>query len=267
VTEQLTLLPSERPAATVRHVPVGALYAVATRSPGRELVASVAALGVLQPLIAVPMDTSTRYRVLDGRRRLAAALEAGLETVPVAIYGGVGEALEHVIHLASHALRSANPIGEYDAICALLGAGATEKEIARDTGMPLGTVRARMKLKALNPDLEQAFRQGKIGVAVAEQVCRLPAQSQASLVTVLGETGKITDRDVHKAKEARTQTAMATLSFDQMVRATQSDTGPVEESLAPAERLCVEIDCAIVGGATDRARALVAELRGLVREK
>jgi hypothetical protein len=57
--------------------------------PGAALTKSIAAHGVLQPLLVTKQDT--RYKLIAGRRRLAAAIAAGLTSVPCLVHD-LGEA-------------------------------------------------------------------------------------------------------------------------------------------------------------------------------
>jgi ParB/Sulfiredoxin domain len=52
--------------------------------PGEALTKSIAAHGVLQPLLVTKQDT--RYKLIAGRRRLAAAIAAGLTSVPCLVH-------------------------------------------------------------------------------------------------------------------------------------------------------------------------------------
>jgi hypothetical protein len=53
-------------------------------SPGDALIKSIAAHGVLQPLLVAKQDD--RYKMIAGRRRLAAAIAAGLTSVPCLVH-------------------------------------------------------------------------------------------------------------------------------------------------------------------------------------
>jgi hypothetical protein len=72
----------------VRLVPVDQLEQVEPiedqASPGDALTKSVAAHGVLQPLLVTKQDS--RYKLIAGRRRLAAAVAAGLTSVPCLVH-------------------------------------------------------------------------------------------------------------------------------------------------------------------------------------
>ena len=50
-----------------------------------ELARDIALRGILQPIVARPVEEAGRYRVLFGAKRLRAARKAGLRVVPVVI--------------------------------------------------------------------------------------------------------------------------------------------------------------------------------------
>jgi hypothetical protein len=69
----------------VRLVPVDQIEPIEDQTPpGDALTKSIAAHGVLQPLLVTKLDS--RYRVIAGRRRLAAAIAAGLTAVPCLVH-------------------------------------------------------------------------------------------------------------------------------------------------------------------------------------
>lgn len=70
-------------------VPVSALVPSARNprmntKPDPALVASVRALGIIEPIVVRPLPDGT-YEILAGERRYRAALEAGLSEVPVVV--------------------------------------------------------------------------------------------------------------------------------------------------------------------------------------
>ena len=132
-----------------------------------ELQASIAALGLLENLIAradePDADGAERFAVVAGGRRLA-ALKALAENgtlhadhpVPckIAPNGNAGELslAENVVRIAMH------PADQVVAFAALAGAGVTVAAIAARFGVSERTVEQRLRLGNAAPELLDAYR-------------------------------------------------------------------------------------------------------------
>jgi len=176
------------------------------------LIASVRKLGVRIP-IACRRLPSGRLTVIDGRRRIAAAVAAERPDVPAVIYqvtatGGAA------ITLAANYHRSANAVAELQAMEALLGTGASEKDLARELGIAIAAVRRRLKLRRLLPALRQALEDGRLALAVAERASNLDKKRQQKLVEVgnwdhegkpIAPPRRITAADVRELTAAKTR--------------------------------------------------------------
>jgi hypothetical protein len=100
-----------------------------------EFVASIAANGVLVPLRITP-DPDGRYRVIDGHRRLAAAVKTGLAEVPADLAGDRegDEPGQYLDMWTAHRHRSPlTQFEEADALFAAHEAGATKARIHRSS--------------------------------------------------------------------------------------------------------------------------------------
>jgi ParB-like chromosome segregation protein Spo0J len=188
--------------------------------PSRQLIESVARLGQLQPVV-VDGSTRTRYRLIDGRRRVRAIellAEEGDERAPgtidaVIVSGGdrYGDPARAVIGLALHGVRTSSPVAELQAIEVILALGGDQgevvKRITRETGMSAQTIRRRLKLRRLSPALRAAFERGAITGSVAEAAARLSAQQQADLEQALHGGRRVTLGAVRDLARARTSEA------------------------------------------------------------
>ena len=128
-----------------------------------EFVASIAANGVLVALRITPDDDG--YRVIDGGRRLAAALKAGVAEVPfdlVAERAGdeAGQYLDMII-----TNRHRNPLTvleEADALFAAKQAGATRTRLRKTTGMNPAAVNVALAAARLTVETrDQAEQAGE----------------------------------------------------------------------------------------------------------
>ena len=116
-----------------------------------ELASSIRSQGIKQPLLVTPngemdFDGHEQYRVVIGHRRLAAARQSGLSTVP-AIVEEMDARREREIMLVENTQRSdLTPIEEADGYQGLLDLGVGVKEMAEKTGRSDRFVRRRLKI-------------------------------------------------------------------------------------------------------------------------
>ena len=116
-----------------------------------ELASSIRSQGIKQPLLVTPTGETDifghkQYRVVIGHRRLAAARQAGLSTVP-AIVEEMDARREREIMLVENTQRSdLTPIEEADGYQGLLDLGVRVKEMAEKTGRSDRFVRRRLKI-------------------------------------------------------------------------------------------------------------------------
>lgn len=177
--------------------------------PPRGLVESIARFGVIEPVVLSdhPRDPAG-YRIIGGRRRIAAARMADLKMVPARILRDPDALTEATIGITLNELRTDNPAADLSAIEQLMSAGHGEGEIARATGMPVSRVRRRLKLQRLVPQLRQAFAAGAIRANVAESASALPAPAQERLAAQLEESGRLSITDISQERLARRAAAV-----------------------------------------------------------
>jgi ParB family chromosome partitioning protein len=124
-----------------------------------EFLASIEANGVLVPL-RITSDTDGGYRVIDGHRRLAAAVRAGLAEVPADLAGDrAGDEPGQFLDMWT-AHRHRNPLAsieEADALFAAREAGATRARIRKATGLKPAGVAAALAAAKLSPDTRSAL--------------------------------------------------------------------------------------------------------------
>jgi len=186
-------------------------------APSRQLVASVRRYGVVTPVILVDTGDGQGKQLVDGRRRVLAAKDAGLTHVEAVTYSFNREDARgfpaELLTLTLNELRRPNPVAEAEAIRRLLDRGAPLRDICRATGMSPARVKQRMRLLNLAAPLAQALSQGEITVGTAEAAAKLSSTEQRALADRLAERGKLTLEDVAEARSARRQSAQAALSL------------------------------------------------------
>ena len=118
-----------------------------------ELSASIASQGVQQPLVVTPADKQGRHTIIMGHRRYAAAIKAGLDTLPC-IVRQAGQQEQAELMLVENVQRAGlTPIEEAKGYARLLDLGESEDQMAKATGRSRTTVRRRLKAASLAPGL------------------------------------------------------------------------------------------------------------------
>ena len=155
------------PARLLRRSPSNARTMSGDTQAFRELKASIGAHDVLQSLLVREQD-GEGFEVIAGGRRLEAVNElisegrfdAGHE-VPCVVEQSPGNDIESSLN--ENAMREPmHPADEYAAFRALADAGETAEGIAERTGYSVRTVRRRMRLGDVAPELVKLYRDGKI---------------------------------------------------------------------------------------------------------
>ncbi|GAA0402684.1 hypothetical protein GCM10009530_63310 [Microbispora corallina] len=139
-----------------------------------ELTASIRAHGLLQPLTVRPHPkVAGAYELLAGHRRHAAALDAGLDTVPVVIRPEVDDATAIEVMLVENVQRrDLNPMEKAEALGKLKGRGYTNALISSRTGIPDSTVSYLLALLELDEAGRQKVRTGEITAVEAVAAVR-----------------------------------------------------------------------------------------------
>lgn len=226
MSAQLQLLPDAPPSQALERITLDRLEGFEHANPSRELREQLAALGLLQPIIAVPVPDG-RYRIVDGRRRAKAIEQLAGEgrwvappTVDTLVLGGASATRRGVgagLTLAMHASRSASLASELAAIEAILSTAGeqdqalTVKEIAAQTGMSVQTVRRRLRLRSLSGELRRALDHGEITATIAEAAARLSAGQQAELERRLAAGERLTLAAIREVAREQVHAATAEL--------------------------------------------------------
>ena len=150
-----------------------------------DMVASVAAAGVLTPVAVAPLPGSTAlaedaaYVLIGGHRRFDAATKAGLATVPAVIRDDLtteAEQLEAMLVENLHRV-DLSPVEEAHAYEQLQLFGMNAAAIAKATGRNAKTVKARLALVALPEQAQQRLHDGQLTL---EQAATLVEFQQAA---------------------------------------------------------------------------------------
>lgn len=156
-----------------------------------ELAESIKAIGIQQPLKARPIpDTGThdqhRYELVFGHRRLRAAIQAGLEYVPVMIEEMSDEDVR-ITQLSENLQREdVNPIEEAEALRELnMAHRVSVEQLVADTGKSKSHIYATMRLVRLADDVKAAVMDGTIGREIAVLIATLPTALHAQALKLV----------------------------------------------------------------------------------
>lgn len=132
-----------------------------------DLIASIRALGVIQPLLVRP--NCQGFEVVAGQRRLKAcqalAAEGGtdLGPIPCAVMDEGDDAKAIEASLAENAARlPMDELDQYEAFAALVAQGKTSEEIANSFGVGERLVKQRLAIAGLHKPILNAYRKEEI---------------------------------------------------------------------------------------------------------
>jgi ParB family chromosome partitioning protein len=127
-----------------------------------DLAASIASVGVLQPLLVTAVDDDDRYRIVCGERRWAAAVRAGLESVPC-IVCVLTEIQRHEAMLIENLQRSnLSKMDEAQAYARLMDLGLSQRDIASRVGRSQAHISRRMRLLTLPVETRTLVDDGEL---------------------------------------------------------------------------------------------------------
>lgn len=150
-----------------------------------DLVASIRAHGLLQPLIGRSRGEDLMIEIIDGGRRLRALQtmrEAGdaIDEIPVMLRDDGDATQAYELSLAANVMRkNLHPVVEFEAFAALADQGRAIEDIAAHFGVEDRAVRQRLALGRLHPDIRNAWREGRISGAAAQAFTIADPQAQA----------------------------------------------------------------------------------------
>ena len=168
-------------------IPISQIVGYENAKPKKTLVKSIQDQGFLVefPVILTREDGGI-YRLLDGRRRTAAAKAVGLESV-LAEISEAGVALT----ILAHATRSENPVAELKAYQELQRQGLSQEDIARAGYATLQRIRKVAKLNRLVPEIAGRVEKGEIAPGVAFKIARMAPEVQHQLALEQEITGPL----------------------------------------------------------------------------
>ena len=127
----------------------------------KELSASIRGVGILQPLVVRP--TEGGFEIIAGERRLRAAKEAGLESVPVLIRQAEESESMELALVENLQRENLNPLETAAAYQALVdGFGLSREQLALRMGKSRAAVTNTLRLAQLPASIQELLRDGKL---------------------------------------------------------------------------------------------------------
>lgn len=170
--------------------------------PMEDLVASIRAHGILQPLII--RRAGSEYELIAGERRLRAARAIGLATVPARILDcDDATALEWAL-VENLQRENLNPIEEAEGYRELQNQfKLTQEQVAEKVGKPRATVANALRILALPADARELVEQGRLSAGHAKVLVSAPAPMQSPLARQCAMEGwSVRDLERHAAKRS-----------------------------------------------------------------
>ncbi len=171
----------------------------------RELADSIAAQGVVQPVVVRPAREPGRYELIAGERRWRAAQLAGLQEIP-AVIREVDDQAAMAMGLIENIQRDdLNPLEEAQALHRLLKEfGLTHQQIAQAVGKSRTTVTNLMRLLDLNADVKALVEAGRLEMGHARALLALEGAMQSQVAEKVVKKGlsvRETEALVRRCKE------------------------------------------------------------------
>lgn len=141
-----------------------------------ELVASIRSVGILQPLVVVRQQGPPRFMIVCGERRWAAALEAGLQLVPIVVRQLSEQERVEAMLIENLQRSNFSRLEEARAFQHLLGMGLTQVEVARRVGKSQSYVCRRLLLLGLPEQVRERVERGEVPVEQALGYQSAPAE-------------------------------------------------------------------------------------------
>ncbi len=170
-----------------------------------ELAESLKTLGQLQPILVTKIaDTTPRYKMIAGHRRLAAARLAGLTTLAAIVTDSESS---RAVQLVENIQREDLPaLDVADALRHMLGDEKNADALAKRVSKPIGWVRRHLALLKVDRELVMTMRKARLPFAQAEEIVRIARTSStkdAIAAATLAREGKASKRQLRELADAR----------------------------------------------------------------
>lgn len=185
-----TPIPAAPPADAVAQVEIGKIRANPFQPRTKfehealeELVASVREHGIISPLIVRRAADGQGYELIAGERRLRAARETGLATVPIIVRDADDRDSLELALIENLQRQDLNPIEESHGYQQLMEKfGLTQEQVAQQVGKNRATVANALRLLGLPEQAQAWVRDGQLSVGHAKVILGLTIPDEMTLV-------------------------------------------------------------------------------------
>lgn len=144
----------------------------------QELADSIAAQGVIQPIVVRPVGDK-RYEIIAGERRWRATQLAGLQDIPVVIREVDDQAAMAMALIENIQRDDLNPLEEAEALSRLLNEfSLTHQQIAQAVGKSRTAVTNYLRLLELVDEVKKMLQQGQLDMGHAKALLGLKEKEQ-----------------------------------------------------------------------------------------
>ncbi len=169
----------------------------------QELADSIAANGIIQPLVVRP--AGSRYQLVAGERRWRAAKLAGLTDVPAVIEAVSDDRLLEITLVENIQREDLNPLEVAHAFDRLTRElHLSHEEIAKRTGKDRSTITNTLRLLRLPPDIQQLVAEHRLSMGHARAVLSLPAEDLQRQVAEKAASQGLSVRQVERMVQRMT---------------------------------------------------------------
>lgn len=207
--------------------------------------ASIRSLGnISTPLLREIDDSEYDYAVVDGKRRVESYGEQGIDAflaLVVPLGSNASNAQIAAMRLVRNQSRSPNPLQEAMACQRILDEGGTEGAISKELGIPIQTVRKRLRLASAPSVILEGVREGDIAITTASRLSNMRDDLKKRAIEEYEEKGTLTGADLKSLSKARTQ-SLVSAAQSQSTEMFDASVPPPAESDDTAEEDAPEPD-------------------------
>jgi len=195
-----------------------------------DMVESIRTNGILAPIVVRPIADSDTYEILSGHNRVAAAKEAGLESVPAVVREGLSDDesmfivtetnliqrsfadmkhSERAVVITVHYTAMKKKAGyrsdlfeDIDTLPLIGTRSSTKDKIAEQYGLSKNTIMRYLQVNELSPMLKKRLDDGDFGIYAAVSLSYLCENEQELLNEILGEKGSVGIRQAEQLRKA-----------------------------------------------------------------
>lgn len=145
-----------------------------------ELAKSIAAEGLVEPIVVTASETAGKYTVIAGHRRLTAVRSLGQPTIPAIVVDADANRRIRLALIENIQRKDMAALDKAKAFAKLIkGTGLEQQQVAEAIGVAPGYVSQYLALLELPESAQSALRDGDISFTQARALCRLGKNTKA----------------------------------------------------------------------------------------